>query len=290
MRTMLRSAVIAAASSCALLAACRSGPVPHQVLTRSAPANVAAPIMAAPGPWVYRPSMKQQHFLLDQRAVLSIRADTSVRADTVSSHTEVAFTAAPAAIGISGTVAAFLVQSAGRGATVPAGLAIPFPFRGEYSTRASQLEFSSPREVVQCESTSLAVAQSLRDLWFRPPDTLRVGTTWEDSSSYVLCRDGIPLGAMVHRRFRVSGTTERAGRLLLTVSRTSRTVIEGTGAQFGEAVGVTGAGSGQLAYEFDPQNGEVVSASGDATLDLSLRSRLRTQVVRQAVEIRLGRP
>ena len=145
------------------------------------------------------------------------------------------------------------------------------------------------REAVPCASTALPVTQSLRDLWFRPPDTLRISTTWEDSSSYVVCRDGIPLRATVHRTFRITGTAERNGRLLLTIARQSRTTIEGNGAQFGEAVAVSGAGSGQLAYDFDPASGEVLGATGNATLDFSLRSRLRTQIVRQTVEIRIGR-
>ena len=88
---------------------------------------------------------------------------------------------------------------------------------------------------------------------------------------------------------RITGTAERNGRLLLTIARQSRTTIEGNGAQFGEAVAVSGAGSGQLAYDFDPASGEVLGATGNATLDFSLRSRLRTQIVRQTVEIRIGR-
>jgi hypothetical protein len=77
--------------------------------------------------------------------------------------------------------------------------------------------------------------------------------------------------------------------VVLTVSRTSRSTLDGAGTQFGEAVGVSGAGSGSLDYEIDTTSGEVVSAKGSATLDLTLRSRVRTQVVRQTVEIRIAR-
>jgi hypothetical protein len=94
---------------------------------------------------------------------------------------------------------------------------------------------------------------------------------------------------MVHRAFRISGISELGGRASLAILRASRTMIEGTGAQFGEAVEVSGTGSGQLLYDLDPASGEITSASGTATLDLSLRSRVRTQVVRQTAEIRIGR-
>src|ERR1035437_5052072 len=289
MQTALRSLVIAALPSCALFAACRGGTVPNQVLTRPVAASAPTPVARTNGPWSYRPSTQPQGFVVDQRALIAIRIDTSTQTDTISSHAEVAFTITPSEGGVSGSVTAFLVQGAGRAAATPAGLATPFPLRAEYATHASQLEFTIPRDATPCASNALAVAQSLRDLWFRPPDTLRIGATWQDSSSYVVCRDGIPLRATVHRTYRISGISEREGRALLAVSRTSRTVIEGTGAQFGEAVEVSGTGSGQLVYDLDPTSGEIMSANGTATLDLSLRSRVRTQVVRQAVEIRISR-
>jgi hypothetical protein len=227
--------------------------------------------------------------MVDQRALIAIRRDTSTETDTVSSHAEITFTAAPAAGGVSGGVTAFLVGGTGRAAATPSGLAIPFPFRAEYAARGLQLDFTAPRDASPCASASLAVAQSLRDLWFRPPDTLRVGTTWQDSSSYLVCRDGIPLRATVRRTFNVFGTVEENGRLLLAVSRLARVTIEGSGAQFGEPVDVSGAGSGRLVYNLDPANGQVVSADGNATLEFTLRTRLRSQSVRQTVEIRIVR-
>jgi hypothetical protein len=190
---------------------------------------------------------------------------------------------------MTGEVSVFLVKAAGRAAGAPPGLATPFAIRADYPARGLQLAFSAPRDGAPCSSTALVVAQSLRDLWFTPPDTLRTGTSWADSSSYVVCRDGIPLRATVHRVFRVSGTTERDGRILIGISRTSHTTIQGAGVQFGEAVAITGEGAGQLSYELDPGSGEVAGADGNSTLDLSLRSRLRTQLVRQTAEIRLRR-
>ncbi len=289
MRTRLR-AVVTVASGCSLLlveAACRSGAVPNQVLTKPAPPSATASAPKTDGPWAFRPSAQRQNFVIDQAAVIAIRLDSATRADTISTHIEVGFITAAGTT--SGNVVAFLVQGAGRAAAAPTGLAVPFPFRAEYSASGQQLGFASPRDATPCSSLALAAAQSLRDLWFKTPDTLRIGTVWSDSSSYVVCRDGIPLRATTRRTFRVSGSSDRDGRIVFTVSRISRSTLEGTGAQFGEGVGVSGAGSGTLDYELDTTSGAIVSAKGTATLDLTLRSRVRTQVVRQTVEIRIAR-
>jgi hypothetical protein len=257
------------------------------VLTRPAPVAAPAAVARTSGPWAYRPSLQRQGFALDERAVLTIRTDTLLNTDTVSSHVEVSFTVATN--GISGAVGAFAVQNASHETATPAGLDLPFPFRASFTTRGMQVDFLAPRDTTPCASRALAVAQSLRDLWFRPPDTLRVGVTWGDSASYLLCRDGIPLRATVYRTFRITGTAEQDGRAVLSISRVSRTTIEGSGVQFGEPVDVSGSGSADLVYVFDPAVGEIMSAGGHATVDLSFRSRLRTQAVRQLVAIRIGR-
>jgi hypothetical protein len=190
---------------------------------------------------------------------------------------------------VTGTVGAFLVEGPGHPSATPEGLVTPFPVRGTYTARGLQLEFSAPFDIAPCSSTALGAAQSLRDLWFQAPDTLRAGSTWSDSSKYVICRDGIALHATVHRMFHVTGTSAYEGRPRLAITRLSRTVIDAAASQFGDQVTVSGSGNGQLVYDFDPGSGEVISASGNATLDLSLRSSQRTQLVHQAVEIKIGR-
>jgi hypothetical protein len=289
MQTQMRFRT-AAVMSCVLLAACRSGPVPNQVFTKPAPVRAAAPPVARTGgPWVNRPSAEIQRFTIDQHAVVTIGLDTAARPDTLTSHAEVSFTDVPSAHSVNGTVSAFLVGGAGHEPATPPGLQVPFSFRAGYPAANSQLAFTAPADTAQCSSSALAAAQSLRDLWFEAPDTLRVGAMWSDSASYITCRDGIPLHAVVHRMFHVSASANRDGRALLSIARLSRTVIDGRGLQFGDSVTVTGAGNGQLTYDFDPARGEVISASGNATLDISLRGSQRTQIVRQIAEIRIGR-
>ncbi len=289
MRTRLRRSVIAIAVSCSLLAACGGPSIPNQVLTTPAPVSARAAPARPSGRWPYRPSAARQTFVIDQRAVITIRLDTSTLGDTVSSHTQLTFVVDAATNAVNGNVGEFLVQSGAHAAATPAGLSLPFPFRAEYSARISQFDFTAPQDAAPCTSTSLAVAQSLRDLWFKPPDTLRVGVTWDDSSSYVVCRDGIRLHATVHRNFRVTSTSEKDGRTLLAISRTARTSLEGSGTQFGESINVSGTGSGQLVYDLDPENGEIISAAGGSVLDFSMRGGLHTQTVRQTADIRIGR-
>jgi hypothetical protein len=281
MRTRLRNAVILVACCGTLLAACRSGAVPNQVLTKPAPPSVAAPVPRTSGPWAFHPSTQRQNFILDQTAVVAIRLDSAARVDTISTHAEITFTTAAGAT--SGSVGAFVVQSAGRAAAVPPGLTLPFPFRAEYSASGQQLGFTAPRDASPCSSLALASAQSLRDLWFRMPDTLRVGSAWSDSSSYVVCRDGIPLRATVRRAFRVVDAVEWEGHTRLDIARTARTSIDGTGTQFGESITVSGTGSGTMLYTLDTVSGDVVSADGTSALDFSVRGRLRSQSVRQTV-------
>src|SRR6185312_5980684 len=152
---------------------------------------------------------------------------------------------APSQRSVNGTVSVLLVGGAGHAPATPTGLQLPFPFRAAYSAPGVQLQFSAPADAAPCSSTERAAAQSLRDVWFEVPDTLRVGSTWSDSSSYVTCRDGIPLRSVVHRMFHVSSAAVRDGRAILSIARLSRTVIDGRGAQFGDSVTVTGAGNGQ---------------------------------------------
>jgi hypothetical protein len=133
------------------------------------------------------------------------------------------------------------------------------------------------------------VAQGLRDLWFRAPDTLRVGTSWRDSTSYVTCRDGIPLQLSVRRDFRVRAVAERDGRAVLTIQRDTRSTLAGDGVQFGERVQFSGSGSGTLQFELEPTTGEFLGGSGTSALEFTMQSRLRTQRVQQAAVITLAR-
>ena len=283
MRTVARI-IMTAAVGAGFTAACRPS-IPNQVLTKPAPAAAPEPAAARPlaGPWAYRPSTQLQAFVVDQRAVIAVRTDTATRTDSLATHAAVSFTTtASGAVG--GNLTAYTVQAA-----TPPGVTMPFPFRGDFSASGSSFQLITPRDAQACATSAPGIVQSLRDLWFRAPDTLRVGAVWSDSAAYSVCRDGIPLRASSRRTFRVSGVTERDGRAVLTITRTARSALEGSGSQFGEAIALSGSGGGELVYEFDPLAGAILSASGTSQLDFLLRSRLRTQSVHQTVETRIAR-
>jgi hypothetical protein len=157
------------------------------------------------------------------------------------------------------------------------------------ASRNRQLEFLSPASgAAPCASTALTIVEGLRDLWFLPPDTLRVGTTWNDSAVVHSCRDNIPLRTVVQRSFRVRSADLTNGHIALTIVRESHTSLGGEGLQSGEPVRVSGSATGELVYVVDPSTGTILSGSGTATLQMQLASRLRNQNIRQTAAIQIS--
>jgi len=186
---------------------------------------------------------------------------------------------------MAGTSGAHRVLAGSAAAATPPGLVVPFPFAGDFPSRGRQLELTQPASRTACASPAFGAAQSLRDLWFQPPDTLRIGTTWSDSSTYVVCRDGIPLQTSSARSFRVTAAADSGGRQVLTIDRIARGTIRGDGAQSGEPLTILGQMSGELTYQLAPATGDVLSVTGTSLLEFTLTSRLRTQQVRQRSRI-----
>jgi hypothetical protein len=276
-----------------LASACRP-PVPQQVIVPQAP-PVAAPVVVSvtAGPWSWVPVRERRSYVVTQRALITTTQDTLTRLDTVTSELSTAFTQFVQANRISGSLMGFKVSNGTRAAATPAGITLPITIAatgvpsGFGPTAAWNI--TTPVEGAPCGTTAWTVVQGVRDLWFRAPDTLRVGTTWRDSTSYTSCRDAIPLRLQVQRTFRVSAVAERDGRAVLTVQRETRTTLTGDGVQFGERVRFTGSGSGTLQYEIEPATGELLGGNGTSTLEFTMQSRLRTQRVQQAAVITIAR-
>ena len=284
------SLFIAALSGAFLLGGCASS-VPEQTITRAVPQPaIAAATPTLTAGWSYRASPTRHQFVVAQRALLTIHQDTTTRTDSVFSRTEVGYTLFASTGRLTGSVTTFRAQLGTTAAATPVGLRVPFTFVAIVSaSRHTQLEFLSPAgATTPCASVALSVSQSLRDLWFQPPDTLRIGTLWEDSATVMVCRDGIPLRSIVRRIFRVRSADGTAGHVVLTVVRTSRARIDGEGAQSGESLKVTGDSAGELLYLVDPATGTILSAEGASTLRLQLSSRLRNQEIHQTAEIRIS--
>ena len=276
------------------VAACRP-PVPQQVIVpeppRAAPAVV--PVSVTDGPWSWTPVRERRTYLITQRALITTRQDTLTKIDTVSSELGAAFTQFVPANRISGSLTSFRVTTGSRAPVTPAGITLPITVAASATPSglgaALQWTLTTPVEGATCSSVAWTVVQGIRDLWFRAPDTLRVGTTWRDSTSYVSCRDGIPLHLSVRRDFQVRAVAERGGRAVLTVQRDTHTMLSGDGEQFGERVKFSGTGRGTVQFELEPATGEFLDGSGTSTLEFTMQSRLRTQRVQQAAVITLAR-
>jgi hypothetical protein len=272
-------------ASALLVSGCRSS-IPEQPIGRAAPAPVV--VAAAPasgGPWLYRPATQRRSVTLDQQATVEIRQDTLARTDTVSLHVDVAYTMFAGRNRITGVISAYRVHAGSAAPGTPPGLGVPFPFAGDFPSRGRQLELTQPASQTACASPAFGAAQSLRDLWLQPPDTLRIGTRWTDSSTYVLCRDGIPLRTASEREFRVTAFADDGGRPVLTIVRRAHGTLRGDGAQAGEPLTISGTTTGDLTYQLAPATGELLSATGASLLEFTLTSKLRTQQVRQRSRI-----
>lgn len=266
------------------LGACQPAIVQRPGVPKATAVTAGEQLGVLRGSWPYRHRTQQSFYVFEQRAVLTNESDAVSRIDSISSRTGVTFAFSAAGKTVTGMVTAFQVQ--GRATAAPRGLVLPFPFAGMFSGLGGQLVLIAP-SAAACATPTVPIVQSLRDLWFQTPDTLRLGTAWADSASYNSCRDGISFGMVSRRRFHVSAVTEREGRVFLTLARTSTTSVEGEGTQSGEPVSLAGSGHGEVTYLLDIEGGKIVWARGRNTLEVTLRNKLRTQLVHQLGELQL---
>ena len=202
-------------------------PVPQQVIVPEAHPQPVVPVVGSVtiGPWGWTPVRERRPYLVTQRALITTRQDTLTRIDTVTSELATAFTQFVQANRISGSLTSFRVATGTRGAATPAGVTVPITIAANAVPSGygatPQWSITTPVEGSPCSSAAWTVVQGVRDLWFRAPDTLRLGTIWRDSTSYTICRDGIPLHLHVERSFRVHEVTEREGRAVRSEEHTS---------------------------------------------------------------------
>ncbi len=267
------------------VAACR-GTIPQQVLSGTAPAT---PVVTAPaaleGPFVVRRTTERRSFTLETRGVLTVTRDTVTSTDSLGAQLDVAYTAFAGTPRLTGSVTAYRVRAADGMFVAPASVTLPITFAAAYGPRGGALAFATPA-ATGCAAPA-AIVQGVRDLWTRAPDTLRVGSVWQDSALVVSCRDGITLRASTVRVFRVVGAAMRGDAVELDIRRESRATITGDGHPAGEAVTVTGSASGVLALRYRPELDAFTSGEGMQTLELSLASSVVAQRVRQRTQLRL---
>jgi hypothetical protein len=276
---MVPSVRVARVLLAALAATGCRGTIPEQVLAKPTPIVAAAIPEPTSGPWLPRPTGAPTSFAIEQAARVRIEQDSVTREDSVASHTDVSLSIWRGGR-FAGSITAFSSSGTGQASVTPRGLMFPLSFSGTISA-SGVLEVALPAPGATCASPGPSVILSSRDLWLRLPDTLRIGTTWTDSSSTMTCRDGIPLRMNAHRTFRLERSDARDAGVVLLVSRSQRVTLDGAGSQWGEAVRVSGAGAGEMILTLDAGTGVVVEAAGHSTLDLTFMSPRRTQRVHQ---------
>lgn len=216
--------------------------------------------------------------------------DTLTRTDTVASRTWLEWSSVPGSQPqrVVGMVRDFAVQAGGDSTWMPvAGLAFPVTFAALVDGSGQQPRFESP-DPAGCDPRTAAV-QALRDAWSAPPEALAIGTTWSDSATYTICRDGVLLRAAGRRSYTVDGAELRDDRLVLRVQRRADVQIDGRGIQFGDSVTVTGRSMSQGTLLLSLDGGAIVSGDIRSELRLEMRGRRRTQQLVQdgVLEIRL---
>jgi len=266
-----------------LAGACVSSP-----LARTAPRPTAA--TAAPsgpstaGPWAMRPSTAPQNVLVSTQAVVTITGDPATRVDSLRSTLDASYAQLPGNVRrLDGRLAAFQVASGAGTPTSVAGLTLPARFSVELGGTAAGFRLPTASNV--CSDPSLSVMQGLYDAWTLLPDTLGLRTEWVDTVQTISCRDRVPMKGTGVRRFRVARADVENGRVVVTIERKAKTRLAGEGEQFGEHVIIDGQGESTVRYALDVQSARWLRASGASTLELSFKSKIRNQRVRQESQI-----
>ena len=244
------------------------------------------------GPWQVRNLDMRRAQRLHVRSVLTSQMDTTVRVDSVESRLEAAWAPVPETDPrrLAGMVTAFDVRTSQEGAwRTPLGVTIPFSFVAVHEAPTAMPRIGTP-DAAACGVPNAAAVQSWRELWLELPSVLRAGDVWEDSTTYGLCRDSIPLVVTTVRRFEVGGSHLRGEQQVVTVQRTSRTRVEGSGRQYGEEVRLQGEGEAGLQLTIALDGGVIVAGEGLSELRMLLTGRRRMQRLVQESAVRIDAP
>jgi hypothetical protein len=189
---------------------------------------------------------------------------------------------------ISGLLTSYRVSADTGEPVLPAGLLVPLPFSAVDGTGSVPLRFTRP-DPAGCGIDAAAVL-ALRDLFVTPPRRLEVGTAWQDSAQYTICRDSIPLAVRSVREFRVVGAERRGEGIAVTVERRTRVAMHGEGRQFGEALVIEAEGEGLARLVLGLRGGIVIGGDGESTLRMTMRGRRRSQELTQHTRIVISTP
>ncbi len=223
-----------------------------------APAPVSAPIPVPEKPvpvdplaepWVVgaptAPVTQELVVTTAVRAAASAATLATARSDSSRTAITVRWEGTEDASRRSGAITAYRVGPAAlTGATtVPAGLTLPVALSAALDAGRGAVRVTSPDDA-RCAADA-AAAQLAREVLVAPPSPLARGLTWADSLRTTVCRDSIPLTLTSIRRYLVEDARVQEGRAVVVIRRRSSISRSRAGPQFGEAVSITGEGTGE---------------------------------------------
>jgi hypothetical protein len=242
---------------------------------RPGPPVVAIPAPVAPVSFAY--AAGNYGFTVTNEAAIELTADSGgSRSETRSTFARLTYRVGGSGTGIrliTGTVDSFTVAppptAGGNGALIAA----PVAFRGSIDPGRRQVALlpavAAPVSV-DCGTPNQMLFTVVREAIVVPPTTLRVGQTWEDSTTSTTCRGDVPLTTRAVHRFRVDGAVRYAGVDALHVTRATTLEMAGEGAQRGVSFAVTGRGTGNADLYLDPAAGRFLGGAGDSDLELTV--------------------
>jgi len=284
---VILSVVLMSGLACAPIQPSRAG--------RAAPAVRSTGVVQATdplaGPWIVRDGGLRRSQLVTVRALLTSEVDEDVRVDTLHSTLTVAWSGVPGSwpSRLAGLVSDFRIAVGGDHATVPSGVSVPFSFVAVSQMDGSQPAFTIP-DGSSCSNPNASAVHGVRDTWLSLPDTLVRGTTWKDSSTYVVCRDDIPMKVFAERTFTSTGARLRGDELVVIVQRSTQMRLTGSGVQLGEPLEIVGEGEGTMMLDVALDGGVIRQAEGMAELRLEMQGRRRTQRILQASTVEIREP
>jgi hypothetical protein len=262
--------------------------VPETVLA-GAPA-APAPVVARPARWAPKPTGTAADYVVEVDGALTIDDAAGPSRDSTALRLTASVRRA-AGTGFSGVVRAVTVRSPGMNTPVALPrIPLPAPYSANASIGVSPAPTSRLATANSCDGNLGVALTVLRELLFVAPDTVSLGSSWTDSSTYRTCRDGIPLDVASQRRFTVErAVPDSAGRVALVIVRRSTASYRGWGARGDDTTWVAGRASSELRYRVDAATGEPWSAEGAGSLELEVRSGTTRQRATQVSSTRIAR-
>lgn len=272
-----------------IITGCTGAPGTSRPRTTPRPAAEVVPSDPLRLPWLVSRAAAPVEQIIHVAAILESRTDSlsPARVDTLQSQLVVTWSSPSIRYPLRfvGSVTDYRIgTAAGDSLERVAELPLPFSFSAEQRDRTMQAAFSSP-VAAECATPQASVVHGVRDLWLSLPDTLSPGRTWKDSTTYVVCRDSIPLTMRVEREFRVTGAAWKDSVVVATIERRTVTRLSGNGLQFGEPISIRGEGTGSVMFEVSLSTGIALFASGESVLELSMTGRRRSQQLTQRSRI-----